>query len=143
MRKEDHAITPADKRTYGCHPQEIGQPILIGGSMGTSSYVLAGTQGAMRETFGSTCHGAGRALSRSKAKQELDSKAGQGGAGRGGAGRGGAGRGGAGRGGAGRGGAGRGGACVYGCSCWTASEALSPGQGSHDCVLLPRSELLE
>ena len=42
--------------------------------MGTSSYILTGTQGAMEHSFGSTCHGAGRALSRSKAKQEIDSK---------------------------------------------------------------------
>eukprot|EP01025_Chloroclados_australasicus_P033963 TRINITY_DN3476_c1_g1_i4.p1 TRINITY_DN3476_c1_g1~~TRINITY_DN3476_c1_g1_i4.p1 ORF type:complete len:755 (+),score=136.04 TRINITY_DN3476_c1_g1_i4:86-2266(+) len=40
--------------------QEIGQPVLIGGSMGTCSYVLTGTQKAMEMTFGSTCHGAGR-----------------------------------------------------------------------------------
>ena len=36
---------------------QCGQPILIGGSMGTASYVLTGTQKAMDETFGSTCHG--------------------------------------------------------------------------------------
>jgi tRNA-splicing ligase RtcB (3'-phosphate/5'-hydroxy nucleic acid ligase) len=45
----------------------IGQPILIPGDMGTASYVLAGTQRAMEETFGSTCHGAGRVLSRKAA----------------------------------------------------------------------------
>jgi tRNA-splicing ligase RtcB len=44
--------------------------------MGTHSYILAGTQAAMEHSFGSTCHGAGRALSRSKAKQEIDSKVG-------------------------------------------------------------------
>ncbi len=42
----------------------VGQPVLVPGDMGTASYVLAGTQTAMNETFGSTCHGAGRALSR-------------------------------------------------------------------------------
>ncbi len=47
--------------------RRIGQPILIPGDMGTASYVLAGTQKAMEETFGSTCHGAGRALSRKAA----------------------------------------------------------------------------
>ncbi len=47
----------------------IGQPILIPGDMGTASYVLVGTDGAMRETFGSTCHGAGRVLSRTAAKK--------------------------------------------------------------------------
>lgn len=38
--------------------KEIGQPVLVGGSMGTCSYVLTGTEQGMRETFGSTCHGA-------------------------------------------------------------------------------------
>ena len=47
----------------------IGQPVLIPGDMGRYSYVLAGTERAMRDTFGSTCHGAGRALSRVKARQ--------------------------------------------------------------------------
>ncbi len=48
----------------------VGQPILIPGDMGTASYVLAGTQKAMEETFGSTCHGAGRVLSRTAAKKK-------------------------------------------------------------------------
>ena len=38
--------------------QLTGQPVLIGGTMGTCSYVLTGTQTGMEETFGSTCHGA-------------------------------------------------------------------------------------
>ena len=42
----------------------VGQPVLIPGDMGTASYLLAGTQKAMEETFGSSCHGAGRRLSR-------------------------------------------------------------------------------
>ncbi|MBU0994211.1 MAG: RtcB family protein [Proteobacteria bacterium] len=49
--------------------RETGQPILIPGDMGTASYVLSGTETAMQETFGSTCHGAGRRLSRSAAKK--------------------------------------------------------------------------
>ncbi len=49
--------------------RDIGQPVLIPGDMGRYSYVLVGTSGAFRETFGSTCHGAGRRLSRHKAKQ--------------------------------------------------------------------------
>ena len=49
--------------------REIGQPVLIPGDMGRYSYVLAGTEKAMHETFGSTCHGAGRAMSRVKARQ--------------------------------------------------------------------------
>ena len=48
---------------------EIGQPILIPGDMGTASYVMVGTQKAMTDTFGSTCHGAGRVLSRKAAKK--------------------------------------------------------------------------
>jgi tRNA-splicing ligase RtcB len=44
--------------------RSIGQPVLIPGDMGTSSYVLTGTSEAMTETFGSTCHGAGRVMSR-------------------------------------------------------------------------------
>jgi tRNA-splicing ligase RtcB len=50
---------------------EIGQPVLIPGSMGTCSYVLVGTERAMAETFGSTCHGAGRAMSRHAAKKNI------------------------------------------------------------------------
>jgi tRNA-splicing ligase RtcB len=46
---------------------EYGQPVLIPGDMGTASYVLAGSEGAMRESFGSTCHGAGRVMSRKAA----------------------------------------------------------------------------
>jgi tRNA-splicing ligase RtcB (3'-phosphate/5'-hydroxy nucleic acid ligase) len=50
---------------------EVGQPVLIPGSMGTCSYVLVGTERAMEETFGSSCHGAGRAKSRHAAKKEI------------------------------------------------------------------------
>jgi tRNA-splicing ligase RtcB (3'-phosphate/5'-hydroxy nucleic acid ligase) len=50
---------------------KIGQPILIPGDMGRVSYVLVGTEGAMRETFGSTCHGAGRMQSRSAMKRQI------------------------------------------------------------------------
>jgi tRNA-splicing ligase RtcB len=46
-----------------------GQPVFVPGSMGTASYFLLGQEGAMRETFGSCCHGAGRVLSRSAAKK--------------------------------------------------------------------------
>ena len=52
--------------------REVGQPVLIPGTMGTASYVLHGTDVAMEETFGSTAHGAGRVLSRSKAKKDYD-----------------------------------------------------------------------
>lgn len=53
------------------HYRETGQPVIIPGDMGRASYVLAGTQQAMEETFGSTCHGAGRVLSRHAAKKAL------------------------------------------------------------------------
>lgn len=55
-----HAELPAAYRS-------LGQPVLIPGDMGTASYVLLGTEAGMRETFGSTCHGAGRVLSRHEA----------------------------------------------------------------------------
>jgi tRNA-splicing ligase RtcB (3'-phosphate/5'-hydroxy nucleic acid ligase) len=47
--------------------RQVGQPVLVPGDMGTASYVLAGTEQAMKETFGSSAHGAGRVLSRKKA----------------------------------------------------------------------------
>jgi len=47
--------------------REFGQPVLIGGSMGTSSYILAGTDASMGLAFGSACHGAGRSMSRNQA----------------------------------------------------------------------------
>ena len=52
--------------------REVGQPVLVPGSMGTASWVLVGTPGSMAQTFGSTCHGAGRTMSRSKAKKMID-----------------------------------------------------------------------
>jgi tRNA-splicing ligase RtcB len=51
-----HELTPLHQKT--------GQPVIVPGSMGTASYLCVGTEGAMRETWGSTCHGAGRRLSR-------------------------------------------------------------------------------
>ncbi|MBP6789641.1 MAG: RtcB family protein, partial [Candidatus Promineofilum sp.] len=49
----------------------IGQPVLVPGSMGTASWVLVGTEGSMAQSFGSTCHGAGRTMSRAQAKREV------------------------------------------------------------------------
>jgi tRNA-splicing ligase RtcB len=49
----------------------IGQPVFVPGSMGTASWVLVGTQGSMERSFGSTCHGAGRVMSRSQAKKKV------------------------------------------------------------------------
>jgi tRNA-splicing ligase RtcB len=59
-----NANIPSDYR-------EVGQPVLLPGSMGTSSWVLVGTKKAMELSFGSTAHGAGRVLSRSAAKRRF------------------------------------------------------------------------
>ena len=48
-----------------------GQPVFIPGSMGTSSFVLAGREGSMRRSFGTTCHGAGRLMSRTRARKRI------------------------------------------------------------------------
>jgi tRNA-splicing ligase RtcB len=60
----EHKEVPLDYRS-------IGQPVLIPGSMGTSSYVLVGAPKAMEVSFGSTAHGAGRLMSRSAAKRQF------------------------------------------------------------------------
>lgn len=57
-----HPLTPFAYR-------EVGQPVIVPGDMGRCSYVLVGTEGAWEETFGSSCHGAGRVESRTKAKE--------------------------------------------------------------------------
>ena len=57
-----HREVPEDFRA-------VGQPVLIPGDMGTASYVLVGQPGAMEQTFGTSCHGAGRALSRTAAQR--------------------------------------------------------------------------
>ena len=51
--------------------RNIGQPVLVPGTMGTASWVLVGTKESMTQTFGSICHGAGRVMSRSKAKKNV------------------------------------------------------------------------
>ena len=58
-----HAQIPAAYR-------DIGQPVIIPGDMGRYSYLLVGTETAMEKTFGSTCHGAGRVMSRSQSKKQ-------------------------------------------------------------------------
>ncbi|XP_062522242.1 RNA-splicing ligase RtcB homolog [Corticium candelabrum] len=63
-----HPLIPVDY-------QLTGQPVLIGGTMGTCSYVLTGTVQGMSDTFGTTCHGAGRALSRTKSRRTLSYEA--------------------------------------------------------------------
>jgi len=49
----------------------LGQPVLVPGSMGTASWVLLGTEGSMQQSFGSSCHGAGRTMSRKQAKRTV------------------------------------------------------------------------
>jgi tRNA-splicing ligase RtcB len=61
-----HSDVPQDYR-------DVGQPVIIPGDMGTASYVLAGTGKAMTETWGSTCHGAGRTMSRQQAMRQFTS----------------------------------------------------------------------
>jgi tRNA-splicing ligase RtcB (3'-phosphate/5'-hydroxy nucleic acid ligase) len=51
--------------------RDVGQPVFIPGSMGTSSFVLAGEPGSLKRAFGSTCHGAGRTLSRTGARKKI------------------------------------------------------------------------
>jgi len=60
------AFGPGDPRVPAAY-RDVGQPVLIPGDMGRYSYVLAGTARAMEETFGSSCHGAGRLMSRHQA----------------------------------------------------------------------------
>ncbi len=62
-----HPSLPADLK-------KVGQPVLIGGTMGTSSYVLAGTEKGMSLSFGSCCHGAGRAMSRTQATKKWNGR---------------------------------------------------------------------
>uniref|UniRef100_A0A0N4ZU49 RNA-splicing ligase RtcB homolog n=1 Tax=Parastrongyloides trichosuri TaxID=131310 RepID=A0A0N4ZU49_PARTI len=59
-----HPLVPVDY-------QLTGQPVMIGGSMGTCSYVACGTEKGMEATFGTTCHGAGRAMGRSKSRKTI------------------------------------------------------------------------
>ena len=61
---------PAGRQELPRAYRDVGQPVIIPGSMGTGTYVLQGSQSAMDETFGSTAHGAGRLFSRTKAKKQ-------------------------------------------------------------------------
>jgi len=51
--------------------RDLGQPVLVPGSMGTASWVMLGTEKSMQQSFGSSCHGAGRTMSRSQAKRQV------------------------------------------------------------------------
>lgn len=89
---EEHIIDGIPKRLYihrkGAtrafgpdHPEipeafrHIGQPVLIGGTMGTASYILVGTRAGMSRSFGSACHGAGRSMSRHQATRQWHGRA--------------------------------------------------------------------
>jgi tRNA-splicing ligase RtcB len=91
-KEETHEIDGAERRLYvhrkGAtrafgpgHPslppdlRPFGQPVLIGGTMGTSSYILAGTASSMSLAFGSACHGAGRGMSRRQALRQFNGRA--------------------------------------------------------------------
>ncbi len=67
------AFGPGSPEVPACY-RDAGQPVIIPGSMGTSSFILKGTKIAMESTFGSTCHGSGRILSRSQARKSLNGK---------------------------------------------------------------------
>jgi tRNA-splicing ligase RtcB len=70
-RKGATRAFPAGQKDVPQRYREVGQPVLIPGDMGRRSYVAVGTEKAMAETFGSTCHGAGRVQSRGAAKRSL------------------------------------------------------------------------
>ena len=89
---EEHVVAGRRRRLYvhrkGAtrafgpgHPElpeayrDVGQPVLVGGSMGTSSYILRGTREAEERSFSSACHGAGRALSRRAASRQWQGRA--------------------------------------------------------------------
>ncbi|MFI5399601.1 MAG: RtcB family protein [SAR324 cluster bacterium] len=81
-----HNIAKPETHTVAGNPRDVmvhrkgatrsfpDQPVLIPGSMGTASYVLLGQPGALTETFGSTCHGAGRRMSRTRAKKQFPAR---------------------------------------------------------------------
>jgi tRNA-splicing ligase RtcB len=77
-KRETHLIDGKQKRVLvhrkGATRAFPNQPVFIPGSMGTASYFLLGQEAAMRETFGSACHGAGRVMSRSAAKKGVTAK---------------------------------------------------------------------
>jgi len=73
-RKGATRAFPPGHREIPAVYRHIGQPVLIPGSMGTASWILVGAEGAMRETFGSVCHGAGRLMSRTAAKKGRTAK---------------------------------------------------------------------
>jgi tRNA-splicing ligase RtcB len=73
-RKGATRAFPAGHREIPADYRRVGQPVFVPGSMGTASWVLVGAEGAMRETFGSVCHGAGRLMSRTEARKGRDAR---------------------------------------------------------------------
>jgi tRNA-splicing ligase RtcB len=70
-RKGATRAFPAGSDEIPATYREVGQPVFIPGSMGTASFVLAGEPGALERSFGTTCHGAGRRLSRTAARKRV------------------------------------------------------------------------
>ncbi|MFW6105477.1 MAG: RtcB family protein [Chloroflexota bacterium] len=70
-RKGATRAFPAGHKDIPTRYREVGQPVLMPGDMGRCSFIAVGTEKAMAETFGSTCHGAGRMLSRGAAKRSM------------------------------------------------------------------------
>jgi tRNA-splicing ligase RtcB (3'-phosphate/5'-hydroxy nucleic acid ligase) len=70
-RKGATRAFPAGSADIPAAYRGVGQPVFIPGSMGTSSFVLAGEPGATERSFGTTCHGAGRRLSRTRARRQI------------------------------------------------------------------------
>jgi tRNA-splicing ligase RtcB len=70
-RKGATRAFPAGSTEIPADYRPVGQPVFIPGSMGTASFVLAGEPGSMERSFGTTCHGAGRAMSRTRARKRI------------------------------------------------------------------------
>jgi tRNA-splicing ligase RtcB len=70
-RKGATRAFPAGSDEIPADYREVGQPVFVPGSMGTASFVLAGAPGSMERAFGSTCHGAGRRMSRTGARKQV------------------------------------------------------------------------
>jgi tRNA-splicing ligase RtcB len=70
-RKGATRAFPAGSREIPAAYRDVGQPVFIPGSMGTSSFVLAGDAGSIERSFGTACHGAGRLLSRTGARKQI------------------------------------------------------------------------
>jgi len=70
-RKGATRAFPANMDDVPSRYRELGQPVLVPGSMGTGSWILLGQENSMNTTFGSTAHGAGRMMSRTKARRDF------------------------------------------------------------------------